>query len=102
MAGIAGGGTDWYIPAVTLISKMSICLSYLAKKWECPDKITVEGGWGFLWGRSCCPVPVKALLNLTFNLANSAKKSLILPRGSKMRERHWPPPRAVPPKREFL
>ncbi|MGL5624684.1 hypothetical protein, partial [Cetobacterium sp.] len=24
------------------------------------------------------------------------------PRGSKMRERHWPPPRAVPPKREYL
>ncbi len=53
-------------------------------------------------GRSCCPLLMKALLRLSFSFTISAKKSQILSQREQNEGKALAPPRAVPPKREYL
>ncbi len=50
-------------------------------------------------GRSCYLLPVKALLNLAFNLTNSAKKSLILSQREQNEGKALATPKSGPPKK---
>ncbi|MGL5577911.1 MAG: hypothetical protein ACRDB7_02225, partial [Fusobacteriaceae bacterium] len=87
------------IPAITFCTEIDNMSFISTKKWECPDKMAVEGGRGKECGRSCCPLPVKALLSLAFNLTNSAKKSLILSRREQNEGKALATPKSGPPKK---
>ncbi|MGL5724934.1 hypothetical protein, partial [Cetobacterium sp.] len=51
LAEIANGGEKPKFPPHFIIDDRQY-VYYLYKKWECPDKIAVEGGWGIeVWAK---------------------------------------------------
>ncbi|MGL4582668.1 MAG: hypothetical protein ACRCVU_06765 [Flavobacterium sp.] len=61
-----------------------ICLTLLTKKWECPNKIAVEGGWEVEGWAKLLPLAHEGFAEICFLLYNlSEKKPDSIPEGAK-------------------
>ena len=99
MAEIVGGRETIPFPPKFLEVMIDNMPYILAKKWECPDKIAIEGGRELAVWAQLLPLALKALLRSTFYATISAKKSLILSQREQNEGKALATPKSGPPKK---